>query len=99
MRILQLAPLWEAVPPPAYGGTEAVVSILVEELVRRGHQVTLCASGDSSTDADLFSVYPPPPPTSGPATPTTGCTWPYRFGRRPPATTSFTTTPVSWPWP
>ena len=58
MRILQLAPLWEAVPPPGYGGTEAVVSILVEELVRRGHQVTLCASGDSSTDAELFSVYP-----------------------------------------
>ncbi len=58
MRILQLAPLWETVPPPAYGGTEAVVSVLVEELVRRGHQVTLCASGDSVTSAELFSVYP-----------------------------------------
>src|SRR3990170_381187 len=58
MRILQLAPLWETVPPPAYGGTEAVVSVLVEELVRRGHQVTLCASGDSITSAQLFSVYP-----------------------------------------
>jgi glycosyltransferase involved in cell wall biosynthesis len=57
MRILQLAPLWEAVPPPAYGGTEAVVSVLSEELVRQGHEVTLCASGDSQTSADLSSVY------------------------------------------
>ena len=57
MRILQLAPLWERVPPPAYGGTEAVVGILCEELVRRGHQVTLCASGDSITAADVLSVY------------------------------------------
>jgi glycosyltransferase involved in cell wall biosynthesis len=58
MRILQLAPIWETVPPPAYGGTETVVSVLTEELVRRGHQVRLCASGDSSTAAELFSVYP-----------------------------------------
>lgn len=57
MRILQLAPLWEAVPPPAYGGTEAVVSVLSEELVRQGHEVTLCASGDSQTSAALSSVY------------------------------------------
>ena len=57
MRILQLAPIWETVPPPAYGGTEAVVSVLTEELVRRGHDVTLCASGDSCTSAGLFSVY------------------------------------------
>ncbi len=57
MRILQLAPLWETVPPPAYGGTEAVVSILCEELVRRGVDVTLCASGDSLTSARLRSVY------------------------------------------
>jgi glycosyltransferase involved in cell wall biosynthesis len=57
MRILQLAPLWEAVPPPAYGGTEAVVSVLCEELVRQGHEVTLCASGDSQTSAALSSVY------------------------------------------
>jgi glycosyltransferase involved in cell wall biosynthesis len=58
MKILQIAPLWETVPPPAYGGTEAVVSVLTEELVRRGHQVTLSASGDSRTRAELLSVYP-----------------------------------------
>lgn len=58
MRILQLAPIWETVPPPAYGGTETVVSALTEELVRRGHQVTLCASGDSQTAAELFAVQP-----------------------------------------
>jgi glycosyltransferase involved in cell wall biosynthesis len=49
--------VWETVPPPRYGGTEAVVSVLCEELVRRGHEVTLCASGDSITSAELFSVY------------------------------------------
>lgn len=58
MKILQIAPLWETVPPPAYGGTEAVVYTLVEELVRRGHDVTLCASGDSRTSAKLRSCYP-----------------------------------------
>jgi len=57
MRILQIAPLWETVPPPAYGGTEYVVSLLTEELVRRGHEVTLAASGDSVTSAELHSVY------------------------------------------
>jgi glycosyltransferase involved in cell wall biosynthesis len=57
MRILQLAPLWEAVPPPAYGGTEAVVSLLTEELVRRGHDVILAASGDSATSAALLATY------------------------------------------
>jgi glycosyltransferase involved in cell wall biosynthesis len=58
MKILQLAPLLETVPPPAYGGTEAVIHVLTEELVARGHEVTLCASGDSSTSAELFSVFP-----------------------------------------
>ena len=58
MRILQLAPVWETVPPPAYGGTESVISVLTEELVRRGHDVLLCASGDSQTSARLFSVVP-----------------------------------------
>ncbi len=57
MKILQLAPLWEAVPPPAYGGTEAVVSLLTEELVAQGHQVTLAASGDSETSAEHLAVY------------------------------------------
>jgi glycosyltransferase involved in cell wall biosynthesis len=58
MRILQLAPVWETVPPPAYGGTEAVVSALTEELVRRGHDVTLWASGDSTTSARHRYVVP-----------------------------------------
>src|SRR6185503_16707241 len=58
MRILQLAPIWETVPPPAYGGTEVVVNVLTEELVRRGHDVTLWASGDSRTAARLKSVVP-----------------------------------------
>jgi glycosyltransferase involved in cell wall biosynthesis len=58
MKILQIAPLWESVPPPAYGGTEAVVHSLVEELVRQGHEVTLWASGDSRTSAHLESCFP-----------------------------------------
>lgn len=58
MKVLQIAPLWETVPPRAYGGTEAVVKVLVEELVRLGHDVTLCASGDSQTSARLQSCYP-----------------------------------------
>ncbi len=53
MRIAQVAPLWEQVPPPAYGGTELVVSLLTEELVHRGHEVVLFASGDSQTTAKL----------------------------------------------
>ncbi len=57
MRIAQIAPLWERVPPPTYGGTELVVSLLTEELVRRGHEVTLFASGDSITSATLESVH------------------------------------------
>lgn len=58
MRIAQVAPLWERVPPPAYGGIELVVSLLSDELVRRGHEVTLFASGDSVTLAKLESVHP-----------------------------------------
>ncbi|MFP4440994.1 MAG: glycosyltransferase family 4 protein [Chloroflexaceae bacterium] len=53
MRIAQVAPLHESVPPKLYGGTERVVSWLTEELVQRGHEVTLFASGDSSTNARL----------------------------------------------
>ncbi len=53
MRIAQIAPLCERVPPPAYGGTEIIVSLLTDELVRRGHEVTLFASGDSQTIAHL----------------------------------------------
>jgi len=58
MRIAQVAPLWERVPPPAYGGIELVVGLLTDELVRRGHEVTLFASGDSITLAKLESVHP-----------------------------------------
>ncbi|WP_218081477.1 glycosyltransferase family 4 protein [Anthocerotibacter panamensis] len=57
MRIAQIAPLWERVPPPGYGGIELVVSLLTDELVRRGHEVTLFASGDSKTLAHLSSVH------------------------------------------
>src|SRR6202042_2829245 len=53
MKIAQIAPLMESVPPRLYGGTERVVSHLCEALVRKGHQVTLFASGDSITSADL----------------------------------------------
>jgi glycosyltransferase involved in cell wall biosynthesis len=53
VRIAQIAPLTERVPPRLYGGTERIVSYLTEELVRLGHQVTLFASGDSATKADL----------------------------------------------
>jgi glycosyltransferase involved in cell wall biosynthesis len=53
MRIAQVAPLYESVPPKLYGGTERVVSYLTEELVRLGHDVTLFASGDSETTARL----------------------------------------------
>ena len=56
MRIAQVAPLFESVPPPRYGGTERVVSYLTEALVGRGHDVTLFASGDSRTSATLVPV-------------------------------------------
>jgi len=58
MRIAQVAPLIESVPPQGYGGTERVVSYLTEELVRQGHEVTLFASGDSTTTAELVACAP-----------------------------------------
>jgi glycosyltransferase involved in cell wall biosynthesis len=58
MRIAQVAPLYESVPPSRYGGTERVVSYLTEELVRLGHEVTLFASGDSQTSARLIAACP-----------------------------------------
>ncbi|MCQ8240321.1 glycosyltransferase family 4 protein [Rhizosaccharibacter radicis] len=58
MRIAQIAPLHEAVPPKLYGGTERVVSFLTEELVGLGHEVTLFASGDSVTSANLHPSWP-----------------------------------------
>ena len=58
MKIAQVAPLWESVPPKLYGGTERIVSYITEELVRMGHDVTLFASGDSETAARLEAVCP-----------------------------------------
>lgn len=58
MKIAQIAPIIERVPPKKYGGTERVVHVLTEWLVKRGHEVTLFASGDSITRAKLISVYP-----------------------------------------
>lgn len=60
MRIAQIAPLTESVPPKLYGGTERIVSYLTEELVRLGHEVTLFASGDSVTAAMLEPMSPQP---------------------------------------
>ena len=57
MRIAQVAPLIESVPPKHYGGTERIVSYLIEELVRAGHEVTLFASGDSVTNARLIAPF------------------------------------------
>ncbi|HKZ73515.1 MAG TPA: glycosyltransferase family 4 protein, partial [Steroidobacteraceae bacterium] len=56
LRIAQVAPLFESVPPRLYGGTERIVSYLTEELVRMGHRVTLFASGDSKTSAELVPM-------------------------------------------
>jgi glycosyltransferase involved in cell wall biosynthesis len=58
MRIAQIAPLTESVPPRLYGGTERVVSFLTEQLVAMGHEVTLFASGDSRTAAELVPGWP-----------------------------------------
>ena len=58
MRIAQVSPLIEAVPPKLYGGTERIVSWLVEELVRDGHEVTLFATADSKTSARLLPMAP-----------------------------------------
>lgn len=58
MRIAQVSPLTEAVPPKLYGGTERVISWLTEELVALGHEVTLFASGDSVTSATLSPMWP-----------------------------------------
>src|SRR5882757_6681013 len=58
MRIAQVAPLAESVPPKLYGGTERVVAWLIDELVNLGHEVTLFASGDSKTSAQLHAVWP-----------------------------------------
>lgn len=56
LKIAQIAPLWFSIPPKKYGGIERIVHFLTEELVKRGHDVTLFASGDSKTKANLVSV-------------------------------------------
>lgn len=58
MRIAQVVPLWESVPPAGYGAVESLVADLTEGLVERGHSVTLFASGDSKTNAELAAVCP-----------------------------------------
>src|SRR5690242_6774135 len=58
MKIAQVSPLMEAVPPKLYGGTERIVSYLADELANMGHEVTLFASGDSITEARLEAVWP-----------------------------------------
>jgi hypothetical protein len=58
MRIAQISPLMEAVPPKFYGGTERIVAYLTDALVAKGHDVTLFASGDSVTTAALASACP-----------------------------------------
>src|SRR5262249_41164033 len=58
LRIAQVAPLAESVPPRLYGGTERVVAWLIDELVALGHEVTLIASGDSRTPARLIAAWP-----------------------------------------
>ena len=58
MRIAQVAPTYERVPPRTYGGTELIVQLVTDELVARGHDVTLFASGDSVSAATLRSVTP-----------------------------------------
>jgi glycosyltransferase involved in cell wall biosynthesis len=58
MHIAQIAPLTEAIPPKLYGGTERVVSWITEELIALGHEVTLFASGDSVTSAQLDAIWP-----------------------------------------
>ena len=58
MKIAQVAPLAESVPPSLYGGTERVIHWLTEELIEQGHEVTLFGTGDSQTSAKLIPVWP-----------------------------------------
>lgn len=74
LRIAQLSTPWECVPPAKYGGTELIASLLTEELIKRGHKVTLFATGDSRTKAKLRFVYPRALYRSG--IPWTNSSWP-----------------------
>ena len=57
MKIAQIAPIWYSIPPKKYGGTESVISILTEQLVKKGHNVTLFATKDSQTNSHLVSFF------------------------------------------
>ena len=57
LSVAEIAPFEEQVPPSKYGGTELVISNITEELVKRGHKVTLLASGDSTTKAKLIPIF------------------------------------------
>jgi glycosyltransferase involved in cell wall biosynthesis len=67
LRIAEIAPVWLPVPPPGYGGIERVVGVLTDELVRRGHEVTLFAVGASRTRANLVCTMEDPPHPDDPA--------------------------------
>ena len=99
MRIAQVAPLAESVPPKLYGGTERVISWLTEELVNLGHEVTLFASGDSRTGATLVPVWPRAlrlgRPKTDPAIPSDRSTGSYRRARAP-TLTSFIATSIGF---
>ena len=82
MRIAQVAPLTEAVPPKLYGGTERVVSWLTEELVSLGHDVTLFASGDSQTAAKLEATWPKALRLDGAGSATAVDAWKFTAGLR-----------------
>ena len=58
LKIAQIAPLWETIPPKKYGGIEIMIDVIIKELIKRGHEVTLFASGNSKTKAKLESVFP-----------------------------------------
>ena len=99
MRIAQIAPLAESVPPKLYGGTERVVAWLIDELVALGHDVTLFASGDSQTRAKLVPVWPYAfvsagrGPTRSPCRPCCSKRW----RGAPPSSTSSTATSTGCP--
>ncbi len=75
LRIAQVGPMWERIPPPKYGGVEASVSMLTEGLLARGHEVPLFAAGTAKTKAKLVSVYPKPIWRAG--IPWSNVTYPY----------------------
>jgi hypothetical protein len=86
MRVAVLSPVWFPVPPNGYGGIEWIVSLLADGLVEEGHEVTLFASGDSTTKARLEAVFDVAR-ASGSATPSGSCDTPSPVFRELPSTT------------